>query len=224
MTDYFSRTEYVSNSDLGDLKVLMSGEEVRDLSPYYEFGSLFDALVTEPQRIEQAPWAVYLDGKEIDQLKWELAYTMYEHSKKDAMLKLFCMCANKQKECYEKIEIEYEGHIFSMPVRCKLDFYVPTLNMGGDLKSTACSNLREFLAAIELFDYDRQAAWYMDIADLTCFVIIGVSKKLNKRTEKHEVFKYVIKRDSPEYIRGKAKYQKLAFYYKTLILSLYANT
>jgi hypothetical protein len=219
--DYFENDQYISNSDLGMLQDLISCKEERDLSPYYNFGTLIDALITEPHKVDHDAKSV--KGIKFSDEAWETALAMREAGKEDRMLRLMCMAASFQKEVYNpSFTIEYDGYVFTVPVRMKADFYVQVLVSAGDLKSTACTTYKSFLAAIDLFDYDRQAAWYMDIAELYQFVIVGISKVKNRKG-KHDIFKKVITRGDDMYLRGREKYSRLAWLYKFLILNLFPN-
>lgn len=46
-----------------------------------------------------------------------------------------------------------------------------------DFKTTSCLDLPRFLASAEQYDYDRQAALYLDVLQATRFLIIGVQKR-----------------------------------------------
>ena len=46
-----------------------------------------------------------------------------------------------------------------------------------DFKTTSSPDLPHFLTTIEKYDYDRQAALYLDVLGATRFLIIGVQKK-----------------------------------------------
>ncbi len=46
-----------------------------------------------------------------------------------------------------------------------------------DFKTTSSPDLAHFLTTIEKYDYDRQAALYLDVLGATRFLIIGVQKK-----------------------------------------------
>ncbi|MBT2558135.1 PD-(D/E)XK nuclease-like domain-containing protein [Hymenobacter sp. ISL-91] len=47
-----------------------------------------------------------------------------------------------------------------------------------DFKTTSCRDEAQFLATIEQYDYDRQAAFYLDALQADRFLIIGVQKKV----------------------------------------------
>ncbi|GAA3994455.1 hypothetical protein GCM10022408_01060 [Hymenobacter fastidiosus] len=46
-----------------------------------------------------------------------------------------------------------------------------------NFKTTSCRDRTHFLATIEQYDYDRQAAFYFDALQADRFLIIGVQKK-----------------------------------------------
>ena len=46
-----------------------------------------------------------------------------------------------------------------------------------DFKTTSCQDLPHFLASVEQYDYDRQAALYLDALSADRFLIVGVQKK-----------------------------------------------
>ena len=104
-----------------------------------------------------------------------------------------------------EMEMEYLGVPFSMRVRCKWDLWMERLKWGGDIKSTACTTQKQFEEALFYFEYDRQRAWYMDIAGSDRDVLIGISKVNFK------IFKVAIPRAGEIYEKGKEKYSEMAF-------------
>lgn len=78
--------------------------------------------------------------------------------------------------------------------------------LGGGLKTTFAESQAQFDEAIDFFDWDRSRAWYMDIAGSQQDFIYAISKK-NCRIFKH----FITDRKHPSYIRGKEKYEDLAF-------------
>ena len=80
-------------------------------------------------------------------------------------------------------------------------------NVGGDLKTTFAETQRQFDEAVDFFDWDRSRAWYMDIAHSDRDFIYAISKKNNC------IFKKFINRGDDTYLRGREKYEELAFQY-----------
>ena len=204
--NYYSRPE-VSNSDLTWLeKYWLPGNIIIDLEAAYRFGSLIDALITEPNLVDYFKLTV---GDE--------QYTKEEFEKAKMMKRAFfadnfCDAFYKQSET-QKVSIlngfpiSYGSLSFKLNVRCKYDFYSPAINLAGDLKSTACTSQKQFEESIRYFNYDRQAAFYMDIGGKSNFMFIGISKVNFK------LFKVPIKRGSQMYMDGLDKYRDLAFRY-----------
>jgi hypothetical protein len=205
--DYFKRTE-VSNSDLTSLKKYFQPErQVYDIEQAYRFGSLVDAIVTESHRVNFLMREV--DGEKYNQKEFETAVKMKDVFLRDDFCRHVLKNASTQHVAIKNdFEIQFCGHRFTMPVRCKFDFYGGDNSLiDGDLKSTACLSESSFVQSVDYFDYDRQAAWYMDIERRSRFVFLAISKKNFK------IFKFAIKRGDPIYERGRAKYQELAFRY-----------
>ena len=204
--NYFSRPE-TSNSDLTWLDKYWRPEAfVIDLEAAYRFGSLLDALITEPHLVNYFKYTVA--GAQ---------YTKDEFAKAEVMKRAFfsdAFCVSLQKMSHmqkvsvkHRFPISYNGINFFLNVRAKWDFFVEHTDLSGDLKSTACTTQKQFEESILHFNYDRQAAWYMDIENRSNFMFIGVSKVNNK------IFKVPVKRDGNLYRSGREKYQELAFKY-----------
>jgi len=84
------------------------------------------------------------------------------------------------------------------------------MNMGLDFKTLGVSSYNQFVTAIYRFDYDRQAAFYMDLSGIDRFWIVGISKVNAK------IFKIAIKRGDYLYRSGRGKVDHWAHKYYTL--------
>ena len=73
-----------------------------------------------------------------------------------------------------------------------------------DFKTTSCRDQTRFLATIEQYDYDRQAAFYLDALHADRFLIIGVQKE-----EPHAVWVFDISTAPLLLAQGRRKYQRL---------------
>lgn len=205
---YFQRSE-VSNSDLSELnKYLMNKEQLYDIEQAYRFGNLIDAMITEPHRCDHLNFRV--DEEQFNFHEWGTAKKMLQAFRADP----FCMNLLSQstgqnvKDKY--MPMEYEGFNFVLPVRCKYDLWMELMKWGSDIKSTAATTQKQFEAAIQYFDYDRQRAFYMDISGADKDMLIGISK-IN-----FKIFKVPITRESDLYKKGREKYLDLAFKYYCL--------
>ena len=203
MDPYFNRTE-VSNSDLSWLKKYwMPENQIYDIEQAYRFGTLIDAIVTEPHKVDYFKFTV--DGVQYTKDEFEKAKEMRKSFLADPLCKRLLDVSSMQVFMTEKRTFNYGGILFSLNTRCKWDLFWNQQNWGGDLKSTTATTQKQFEEACRHFDYDRQRAWYMDIAGSNQDILIGISKVNNK------VFKLPIKRGDDFYNSGKEKYLELAF-------------
>jgi hypothetical protein len=199
--DYYSRKE-VSNSDLSWLKQQLYPREMMDLTEVYRFGSLIDAMITEPSRVDY--FVRTLDGYTFSAEDFQKAERMKKAFFGDNFCKMISASMDGQKVMTKRLSFDYQGYDFELDCRCKWDIWREDLGWGGDIKSTTATTQTQFETAAKFFDYDRQRAWYMDIAHSDKDVIIGISKVNFK------VFKIFIGRDSAFYESGRNKYLELA--------------
>ena len=205
---YYSRKE-VSNSDLSALKNQLHPIDMPDPTQAYRFGNLIDAMITEQHRVNY--FKRTCDDNVFSKEDFEIALEMKKVFYADETCKLISTGSDTQKVMSAvRTDFNYKGINFSMPVRCKWDLWQPSWKWGGDIKSTTATTQEQFEAAIRYFDYDRQRAWYMDIAKSNKDLLIGISKKNFK------IFKVFIKRGDDLYNSGLQKYSYLAFMYKQL--------
>jgi hypothetical protein len=207
MDTYYSRTE-VSNSDLSWLQNQLYPREMPDPTQAYRMGSLIDAMITEPARVNFLTRR--LDGDQFSSEDFERA----EKMKRAFLTDDFCVklldISQPQKVMARRLELSFHGIDFFLNMRCKWDFWFPALAHGADLKSTTATTQGQFEASITHFEYDRQRAVYMTIADAEKDVLIGISKVNFK------VFKVFINRKSELYQSGMYKFLKLAYHWNNL--------
>lgn len=213
MSNYFQQTGFISNSDLGALQRRMHLQDPQLVGKFLDFGNLVDAKFTEEDVYAQA------DATEDEKAKVEL---MYEAGMADSTMRLYMEKSKKQHEVYRsRFEVQHEGETIYIPARCKFDFLYKEMNSGADLKSTACKKQEDWIKTCLHFNYNRAAAWYMDLGKIDSFMIIGIGKEKRKKYDKmHPVFKFAIQRGDENYLAGRRQYQFLAFYYYFLIHQL----
>ena len=199
---YYSRKE-VSNSDLSWLKKQLYPTYMPDPTEAYKFGNLLDAMLTESDRVDFLQRTC--DGEIFTREIFEQAMNMKRSFLRDETAKMLIERADTQKIMITRMKLNFNGIDFELNTRCKWDIWRHDLGMGGDIKSTTATTQKQFEAAVKYFDYDRQRAWYMDIAGSKQDVLIAVSKVNFK------IFKVYITRESDLYKAGKAKYNELAF-------------
>lgn len=206
--EYYNRTE-VSNSDLTALRdILHPRQQFGDREAAFRFGTLVDALITEPDRVDYYRFTVddvqYTDDEFLHAKEMQQALRM--EARRDAFLAKVLELADTQRFMVNRAQqFSYCEYPFSLDTRCKWDWYLPAFGFGGDLKTTFVASQQEFDEALDFFDWDRSRAWYMDIARSDRDFIYAISKK-NCR-----VFKKFISRGDGTYNRGREKYEELAF-------------
>ena len=205
---YYLRSE-VSNSDLTELKnILHPRMQFGDREAAFRFGSLVDAIITEPARVDYYRFTV--DGEQYSEDEFrhagEMLKSLRAEARHDEFLSKVLGYAETQKFMVNKAQqFTYCDFPFSLDTRCKWDWWLGSF--GGDLKTTFAATQQQFEEAVDFFDWDRSRAWYMDIAGSDMDFIYAISKK-NCR-----VFKKFIRRDDEVYNRGREKYEELAFQY-----------
>ena len=205
---YYQRSE-VSNSDLTELKnLLYPRTQYGDKEKAFKFGSLVDAMLTEPERVRYDKHMV--DDVLYSGEDWELAQAMIKslrmEARRDPLIKYALEQSDKQKFMINKNQKFQYGNF-----EYTLDTRFSAMGFGGDLKTTFASSQKQFNEAIDFFDWDRSRAWYMDIAGSKQDFIVAISKK------NQQIFKATIKKDDTLYKRGKEKYEELAFKWWMLI-------
>lgn len=214
---YYLRSE-VSNSDLTELKnLLYPRTQYGDKEKAFKFGTLVDARLTELDKVR-------FDKRMVDDIvysreDWDLAEAMIKslrmEARHDPFLAMVLAKAETQRFMVNKNQVfQYGNFEYTLDTRCKWDWWLPTFGFGGDLKTTFAQSQKQFNESVEFFDWDRSRAWYMDIAGSRQDFIYGISKKNQK------IFKVFIDREGKGkeiYLKGKEKYEELAFRWWMLI-------
>lgn len=200
---------YVSNSDLSSLKdETGTREQFGDKEKAYAFGSLFDAVVTEPERINVLKKT--FDGEAYDPIDMMVADKMKDSFFEDVECRQLLMLSHFQTVMVRKVPLVYRDVSFVLHMRCKWDGWIPGPWWGWDLKSTTATTQEQFEAACEHFDYDRQRAVYMTIAGSDQDMLVGVSKVNFK------VFKKRIRKGDAFYRSGMSKFLHLGLKYHVM--------
>jgi len=213
--EYYNRSE-VSNSDLTELKNLLHPRmQFGDKEAAFRFGTLVDAIITEPDRVNYYRFTV--DDVQYTEDEFRHAQEMFKSLRMEArhdqfLAKVLEIAETQRFMVNKQQQFEYGGLPFTLDTRCKWDWFLPVMNFGGDLKTTFAASQKEFDEAVDFFDWDRSRAWYMDIAGSDRDFIYAISKRNGC------VFKKFINRGDEIYNRGKDKYEELAFQYWCLNL------
>ncbi|HEX8425122.1 PD-(D/E)XK nuclease-like domain-containing protein [Hymenobacter sp.] len=183
----------VSNTDLSTLKNRLLGQP-RQLNPVaLSYGSHFHTAVLEP------PHYARTDERGI---KW-------------ADLEMLARQVRRQRYCRDLLyrgqaEQSYTATHTATGVGVKLRPDLLVRSRAGrqltliDFKTTSSPDLPHFLTTIEKYDYDRQAALYLDVLGATRFLIIGVQKKAP-----HDVWRVELTATPGLIEQGRKKYSTL---------------
>lgn len=217
MDAYYSRSE-VSNSDLTSLKLQLHPQldfvKPKDKKKAFHLGTLVDGLVTEPKNCNHFRYTVGDEKYTKDEWEWgkKQLDKLRKASAKDPFLAYVLANAVGQKVFVNPCQhFDLGCYSFSLATRCKFDWHLGLF--GGDLKTVTASTQDQFEAAVDFFDWDRSRAFYMDLTHSldprlgNQDFIYGISKTANK------VFYKKIVRGDETYLRGKEKYEELAFKY-----------
>lgn len=206
--NYYNRPE-VSNSDLTELKQILHPRlQFGDKQAAFRFGTLVDALITEPTKVDFFRLTVGGEPYTEDEFRHarEMQKSLRMEARRDAFLAKVLASADTQRCMVNQAQrFSYLDFPFCLDTRCKWDWWLGCF--GGDLKTTFASSQKQFEDAVDFFDWDRSRAWYMDIAQSDRDFIYAISKKNGL------VFKKFINRGDATYNRGREKYEELAFKY-----------
>lgn len=180
--EYFKIKEFISNSELKRLFKMAGGgfQEPENLDRIFEFGTLVHALLFEPLKANHNDPDIVLARM--------MAHT-FRHDP---------MCQRIMSVSDLRCEHEfYRYDVFGFQAKCKVDFGSKLLNTAGEFKRLSCVNDRQFEEAIDRFDYDQGAAWYIHTTQRKRCLIAAVSKK-----EPTRIFKKLVEIGDPIYKRG----------------------
>lgn len=201
---------YVSNSTLSALKAELSASDQQDMVANYAFGKLFHAFLLEPHKLDHIHHT--LDGVGYFPEEFAKARRMRDSALKDPHAALMNKVAQKEYELYaDDIPFTVDGIDFELSCRVKMDLYHPNSGTVEDYKSCAVKTHKEFLELVNLFDWDRQAYFYLTISNSDRFILRGVSKEKG-----HPTFPVYITRGSALFDRGKQKAEDLLLKYYLL--------
>lgn len=205
MIDYFKHP-YCSNSALNALAAELGilPEIKGDRFEAYRLGTLFDAVVTEPQKIDLIRMKITDSEYSFTKEEYQTAKIMKASLESNAFYKIFISRKpDFQKEVYVD-NFQFDG--FTLNMRAKLDYYIP--GIVSDLKSTVASSQKAFENSVELFGYHRQMWLYCKLTESKRAMIFGVSKK-----KPHKVFVFKIKEGDNLWAKAEKQINYLAFKY-----------
>ena len=150
----------ISNSDLTAFRNHLFGYPDRKPIKAFAFGSALHELVLEPNTILQLP----------DQ---SLDLALIQQLARQVQCNRFCKWA-LQFSRKEVVQL-WQCPITGLPLKSKLDI-VHKKRIIVDIKSTSQRTEAGFRLSCYQYDYDRQAAFYLDSIGAKRFILIGVQK------------------------------------------------
>ena len=218
---YYSRSE-VSNSDLTSLFYRLFPQmdfvKGKDKQQAFRLGTLVDAFVTEPGKIDFIHRTIDEEIYEKEEFNWakKMLSALKKRARKDKFLQYVLEHAETQKQFVNPSQPFQCGCFkFNLPTRCKFDWWLG--HFGGDLKTTAAETQSQFESQIAFVSWDRSRVFYMLLPESLNPLygqqdfIYAISKKNQK-----VFFKKILKGDEI-YTRGLEKLQNLAFTAWTLM-------
>lgn len=175
----------ISNSDLTAFKHTLFGMDYKVPQKAFAFGNALHELILEPHLSHSLP-------KEVDP---ELVQLLAGKVRQDRFCKWYLQFSRK-----EKVQL-WECQNTGLLLKSKLDVVYKGATII-DFKSTSAKSYHQFVESFQRYDYDRQAAFYLDSIQGKRFIFIGVQKK-----SPYGLFYF--EADSPFIRQGRKKYQAL---------------
>lgn len=158
--EHYRQIPAISNSDLTEFKNLIFGRKPRKPQRAFDFGSVLHETILEPKNDIIIPDSVDID----------LINHLATKVKQDRFCSWVLQFASKERvnlftdptthlDCKSKLDLVYKNSLVV------------------DLKTTSQPNYEVFLKSCLEYDYDRQAAFYLDSIGGKRFIFIGIQKK-----------------------------------------------
>ncbi|UYZ58043.1 PD-(D/E)XK nuclease-like domain-containing protein [Hymenobacter latericus] len=183
---------HVSNTDLSELKARVLGQ-LRNPNPQaLAYGSAFHAATLEPRTYartaDKCPW------QELEQLARHVRHQRYC---RDLLYRGTAELTHTAVHAETGVGVKVRPDLLIVSPAGRRRTLI-------DFKTTSCRSREQFLATVEQYDYDRQAALYLDALQADRFLIIGVQKKAP-----HEVWVFDTSADAGLLTQGRKKYTAL---------------
>lgn len=199
----------ITNSKLSKLRLKLEGKEMnmKIMGKYLRFGSLVDALITEPERVDLNKLSLHNKTRYEDEhylfKPWEIE--LAQEMKEAFFANSFCrkVMRHAEKAIFQK-KMQIEN--FEIDVEGEADLLWPSQNLNTDIKVTACTSQKEFVKKCKELFYDQQGSFYMDNFQVDRHVVIGISRKVRDANNLPKLFFFPIERTNDLYKVGKEKY------------------
>ncbi len=186
-----SQKEYRERSELGssDLKLLLDNPYAfkmgvkKEASPSMDLGSAVHCLILEEENFERD--FMVIDGvksaknKELANNQNKILLNMNEYAQARGMAD--ALLNSEVNELFQDgfAERSFFGSVFEVGCKCRPDYYIP--NNGGvilDIKTTSSkSNIIGFTNSCYNYNYQIQAALYLEILKAKSFIFVVIEKE-----------------------------------------------
>jgi hypothetical protein len=154
--DEYFRLPYMSNSGLSKIKKEFKPSYAKPSEEAFSFGKLFDCLLTQPDKADPT------------HEKYEIALKMVGTWRRSSLASVF------DKFESQVAFVEHVGFGSGIEGKCLFDRHYK--KKAADFKAVAAPTPAGWRQTIDTFDYDRQAAWYMEVGGVDEFWLIGFCK------------------------------------------------
>ncbi|MBK7883039.1 MAG: hypothetical protein IPJ81_03905 [Chitinophagaceae bacterium] len=134
----------VSNSDLTWLEEYWLPQHIIiDLRKAYANGTLIDAMITEPEKVDYFKLSVQGEDYQYSADEFAAAKEMKKAFYKDPFCAAFVKQCKFQHISYQPdFKVNYEGFDFTVPAKCKWDLFRPDIDLSGDIKKYCMHNTK----------------------------------------------------------------------------------
>jgi hypothetical protein len=201
--EYFGH-HYLSNSDLKKLRKMLQPESSFDIDPgeleeIFEFGHLVEDCIFAPHQANYAHRDI------------EKALEMARTFRGDKLCQEILLAPDLRRQ-----HQWYRNDVYGVHARCMADADSKWLSLIFEFKGLSVNNEASFYNAIDRYDYDMGLAWYLDTTHYKRAIIVAASKTNTKK-----LFKCVVDREHPIYLKGLYKAINHVQEVKALGLNLY---
>jgi hypothetical protein len=206
LLDYFKADGYLRNGDVTKLYHRLTNKPANDYKGAYRFGSLFDYYYTETDYFKEN---IDYDGEKFylseGNKKLEFSFEEFELFVKSAQV-LDAKYPNLRKYGVTQFIIKDKLIVNNREVKAKIkcDFWfdktlpeMPKMKVIVDLKTTTATSKEEFMKRFFEYDYDRNGAFYLDVAKANVYMCLAISRNL-------EIYEIAVAKDLLQ--SGRAKY------------------
>lgn len=149
----------IANSDLSEFRAFLFGEQPATPRHAFAFGTVLHGLILEPATFTDLPPDVNLP----------LARRLADLARANPFLRWALRFSRKE------VVYLWTDSLTGLPLKARLDLIYRN-RLIVDIKSTSCRSFADFLTSCDTYDYDRQAAYYLDAVGARKFVFVAIQK------------------------------------------------